>query len=202
MSKDHWENVYTSKNADEVSWFQPKSQTSLNIIKQHSLDSSEAIIDVGGGASTLVDELVPHCKDITVLDCSGAALKISRERLKEQAKQITWLEANILEVDLPYHHYDIWHDRAVFHFLTDEADRQRYVDKVSNAVKPGGLVVIATFAEDGPTKCSGLPVTRYSASELHGEFGARFDLIGSEKEPHVTPWGSIQQFVYCFCTKA
>jgi ubiquinone/menaquinone biosynthesis C-methylase UbiE len=202
QSKNHWENVYSTKSSDEVSWFQAHAETSLKIISDANLQPGVQIIDVGGGASTLVDGLlaVGH-KNITVLDLSGAALKTSSTRLGTKAAIVKWLEANILEANLPAQTYDVWHDRAVFHFLTSEQDRQAYVDTVLRAVKPGGLVIVATFAEDGPEKCSGLPVMRYDSQQLHGEFGEPFELLGSKQESHNTPKGDEQKFVYCFCKK-
>lgn len=201
--KAHWEKVYHTKAATEVSWFQEHAALSLKLIRDNGTPASAAIIDVGGGASTLADDLLSNgYAQLTVLDLSGAALATARERLGVQASRVTWLEANILNVALPRYGYDVWHDRAVFHFLTSEADRQRYVQQVLHAVKPGGLVIVATFAEDGPEKCSGLPVMRYSAEGLHDEFGEPFELLGHERETHHTPGGSDQKFLYCFCRKA
>src|SRR5262245_54000217 len=200
--KEHWEKVYSTKAPTEVSWFQEHAALSLKLIREAGVTSSASIIDVGGGASTLVDDLLKGgFKDITVLDLSGAALAAAKARLGTRAARVKWLEANVLEAQLPRHAYDVWHDRAVFHFLTKDEDRHAYVRTVLHAVKPGGLVVVATFAEDGPTMCSGLPVMRYSASELHAEFGEPFELCGHEREAHHTPGGGEQKFVYCFCRK-
>ncbi|OGT69876.1 MAG: methyltransferase [Gammaproteobacteria bacterium RIFCSPLOWO2_02_FULL_57_10] len=202
QSKQHWETVYTTKATDEVSWFQNHAELSLKIIRDSDIPLSGKIIDVGGGASTLVDDLLgAGYSNISVLDLSGAALAKAKARLGEKAAAIKWLEANILDVDLPANHYDVWHDRAVFHFLTTEAERHRYVEQVMRAVKPGGLVIVATFAEDGPEKCNGLPVMRYSTEALHSEFGDAFQLLGSEPEVHITPAGKEQKFVYCFCKR-
>lgn len=201
-SKKHWENVYATKAATAVSWFQEHAALSLKLIRQAAIPTSASIIDVGGGASTLVDDLLTNgYEHLTVLDLSEAALAAAKSRLGLQAAKVQWLEADILQAELPVGGYDVWHDRAVFHFLTSEMERQRYVRKVLRAVKPGGLVIVATFAEDGPTECSGLPVMRYSASELHAEFGEPFQLLGHEKESHHTPSGNEQKFVYCFCRK-
>lgn len=200
--KDHWENVYTTKNAAEVSWFQEHAHLSLKFIEAAHLPKSSSIIDIGGGASTLVDDLLDrHYTHLTVLDLSSAALNTAKSRLGKRADGVSWVEANILDATLPRHAFDIWHDRAVFHFLTTEAQRRAYVQKVMHAVKAGGLVLIATFAEDGPTKCSGLPVMRYSAAQLHAEFGEHFLMLDKEKETHVTPGGNEQKFVYCLCRK-
>lgn len=200
--KNHWEKVYGSKPEDEVSWFQEHAEVSLRLIEQSGVTKSANIIDVGGGASTLVDDLLASgYQNLTVLDLSGEALAKARHRLGAKAEKIHWLEADILQVNLPEQSYDIWHDRAVFHFLTAAEDRQKYVQAVLGSVKPGGHVIVATFAEDGPEKCSGLPVMRYSADQLHGEFGAPFDLLRQEREEHHTPAGVIQKFIYCFCRK-
>jgi ubiquinone/menaquinone biosynthesis C-methylase UbiE len=202
-TKDHWEKVYATKAATEVSWFQPHAQLSLKLIHDAGVPASAAIIDVGGGASTLVDDLLAEGYEaVTVLDLSSSALAAAKTRLGGRASQVQWIEANALEAGLPAHAYDVWHDRAVFHFLTAEQDRRAYVQAVLRAVKPGGLVIVATFAQDGPTQCSGLPVMRYGAHELHAEFGEPFVLLGHERESHHTPAGNEQKFVYCFCRKA
>ncbi|MBI4733318.1 MAG: class I SAM-dependent methyltransferase [Rubrobacteridae bacterium] len=201
-AKEHWEEIYSTKETNSVSWFQEHAECSFKIIKETGVSSSGAIIDVGGGASKLVDDLLKNgFTNLTVLDLSSTALEASKNRLGDLSKRVNWLEANILEIDLPIHGFDIWHDRAVFHFLTSQQDREIYVQKVLRSVKPGGHVIIATFAEDGPTKCSGLPVVRYRPEELHAEFGEAFLLTHHEKESHKTPSGGTQQFVYCYCRK-
>jgi len=201
-SKEHWEQVYSTKASTEVSWFQEHAALSLKLIREAGIPKSASIIDVGGGASTLVDDLLANgYVHLTVLDLSGAALATAKSRLGPGSARVRWVEANVLTADLPTHGYDVWHDRAVFHFLTSEDERHAYVNKVLQAVKLGGLVIVATFAEDGPTKCSGLPVMRYRAEELHAEFGAPFQLLGHERESHHTPGGNEQKFVYCFCRK-
>ena len=198
--KEHWERVYASKATDAVSWFQEHAEQSLRLIRGTGVPLSGSIIDVGGGASTLVDDLLRDgYSAISVLDLSAAALAAARLRLGVRADAVQWIEADITQAELPLHGYDIWHDRAVFHFLTDGAARQAYVDAVLRAVKPGGHVIVATFAEDGPTQCSGLPVMRYTADELHAEFGAPFTLLAHEREEHRTPNGVVQSFVYCYC---
>lgn len=202
-SKEHWEKVYGTKSAEEVSWFQEHAGLSLRLIQDADVPGTASIIDVGGGASVLVDDLLSlGYGDVTVLDLSGAAITTAKSRLGESASAVDWIEANILDVQLPAATYDVWHDRAVFHFLTNEQDRHAYVEQVLHAVKPGGLVIVATFAEDGPTECSGLPVMRYNAQQLHSEFGEPFILLGHKKELHHTPGGKEQKFVYCFCRKA
>lgn len=200
QSKSHWENVYSSKSTDAVSWFQAHADLSLDMIKSTGAQRNAAIIDVGGGASTLVDDLVADgYTDLAVLDLSGAALDAARLRLAADAEQVQWIEADIVQAELPARRYDIWHDRAVFHFLTEPADRAAYVQTVLNSVKPGGHVIVATFGEDGPLQCSGLPVMRYSAEQLHDQFGSSFRLLKHQQEEHRTPAGRTQQFVYCYC---
>jgi 2-polyprenyl-3-methyl-5-hydroxy-6-metoxy-1,4-benzoquinol methylase len=201
QSKEHWENVYTTKAADEVSWFQEHAALSLKLIREAGVPVTASIIDVGGGASTLVDDLLASgYENVTVLDLSEKALATAKARLSTLAVKVQWLEANIIETKLESNAYDVWHDRAVFHFLTTAEERHAYVQAVLRAVKPGGLVIVATFAEDGPSKCSGLSVMRYDADELH-EFGEPFVMLGHEKESHHTPGGNEQKFVYCFCRK-
>ncbi len=200
--KEHWEQVYTTKPADSVSWFQTHAERSLELIHDTGLGKDASIIDVGGGASVLVDDLLNEgYRDLSVLDLSGAALKAARKRLGDKAGQVRWIEADITEVELPKARYDIWHDRAVFHFLTTQKQRDAYVRQVFFAVKPGGHVIISTFAEDGPEQCSGLPVIRYRPEELHDEFGEAFKLLKHSKEAHHTPTGKVQQFVYCYCRR-
>jgi 2-polyprenyl-3-methyl-5-hydroxy-6-metoxy-1,4-benzoquinol methylase len=199
-NKYHWENVYTTKASTSVSWYQEHAESSLSLIRNTGIDKSDAIIDVGGGASTLVDDLLADgYSDITVLDLSRAALSATRQRLGARAAGVQWLEADVTDTGLPGHRYDLWHDRAVFHFLTEPQQRRAYVETVLRSVKPGGHVIIATFAEDGPTQCSGLPVVRYAPGELHAQFGDAFTLAEHFKETHHTPSGNVQQFVYCYC---
>ena len=200
--KDHWEQVYATRRADAVSWFQPHAEHSLRLIRDTGVVHSASIIDVGGGASTLVDDLV-HAgyTQLTILDLSATALAAARSRLGAAGDAVQWLQADVTGAALPRHAYDVWHDRAVFHFLTSPEERHAYVRTVLHAVRPGGHLIIATFAEDGPTECSGLPVMRYSADELHAEFGDPFTLLHHEKEAHHTPSGTVQQFVYCYCRK-
>ncbi len=198
--KDHWEQVYTTKPTTGVSWFQAHAEQSLRLIQDTGAPLSAAIIDVGGGASTLVDDLLAggYCA-LSVLDISATALKTTQTRLGTAADQVRWLVGDITTLDLPTQAFDVWHDRAVFHFLTSPEQRAAYVRQVLHAVKPGGHVIVSTFAEDGPLQCSGLPVMRYSADGLHAEFGAPFELVRHEQEEHRTPAGGIQKFVYCYC---
>ena len=178
------------------------AELSLDLIKSTGAGKAAGIIDVGGGASRLVDDLVAEgYSDLTVLDLSAAALNTARQRLGAQENKVRWIEADITQVELPANRYDIWHDRAVFHFLTTPEQRAAYVRTVFRSVKPGGHVIVATFAEDGPLQCSGLPVMRYRADELHDEFGEAFTLLKHQKEAHHTPSGTVQQFVYCYCRR-
>lgn len=202
-NKQHLEQVYTTKATNSVSWFQEHAEQSLQIIKNTGLDNKAAIIDAGGGASTLIDDLLAEgYTNITVLDLSSTALKVAKQRLGKFTDSVNWIEGDVTTVEFPLHQFDIWHDRAVFQFLTDLADRQAYVKQVMQAVRPGGHVIIATFAEDGPEKCSGLSAMRYAPESLHAEFGNDFLLIEHKKELHQTPFDTKQQFIYCYCRKA
>jgi SAM-dependent methyltransferase len=198
--KSHWERIYRDKLPTQVSWYQPHALRSLDLIRRVSPPPDGAIIDVGAGASTLVDDLLDAgYHDPTVLDISATALAETRTRLGARAGNVRWIEADILDAHLPRTGYSVWHDRAVFHFLTAPADRARYVAHVRQAVRPGGFVLVATFADNGPTRCSGLEVNRYSPEALHTEFGAPFQLVASEREEHITPGGVRQAFIYCLC---
>lgn len=201
-TKNHWEHIYETKAPTQVSWYQEHAQFSLQHIQNTGIRKTGHIIDVGGGSSTLVDDLlVAGFEHISVLDVSGTALQLARQRLGARAAQVNWIEADITQADLPEQAYDLWHDRAVFHFLTQPADRQRYVNIVRHAIRPGGHVIVATFAPDGPERCSGLEVVRYSSQSLHGEFGASFELVDSTHETHRTPFGTEQKFIYCYCRR-
>ncbi len=157
-------------------------------------------LDVGGGASSLVDDLLAEgMTEVGVLDISGAALDVARRRLAAQAARVRWMEGDITTIPLSKASIDIWHDRAVFHFLTDAADRAAYVAQVRHAVRPGGHVIVAAFGPDGPLECSGLPVVRYAPDALHAEFGGAFELREHMREDHHTPSGLVQHFVYCHC---
>jgi 2-polyprenyl-3-methyl-5-hydroxy-6-metoxy-1,4-benzoquinol methylase len=196
----HWDAVYQTKAPDAVSWYRPHLERSLELIQAVVPDLSASIIDVGGGESTLVDDLLAKgYRDISVLDISQTAIEVAKKRIGELAHQVTWLVADVTCVTLPKRHYDLWHDRAVFHFLTGVEDRAAYVRQVAQAMKPGGHVIVATFGPQGPHKCSGLDVVRYDADSLHEEFGASFKLIDSATELHQTPFGTTQQFLYCLC---
>ncbi|MFN0178089.1 MAG: class I SAM-dependent methyltransferase [Gemmatimonadales bacterium] len=199
----HWDTVYRTKAATEVSWYQPEATVSLGLIRRVAPDLDTPILDVGGGASTLVDSLVQAgYRRVTVLDLAGPALAIARQRLGPRASQVEWIEADVLSATFVPARYLIWHDRAVFHFLTDAEDRVRYLAQVRRAVAPGGHVIVATFAPDGPTRCSGLEVVRYSADTMHAALGDRFRLLDSVREDHITPAGATQAFIYCLCRVA
>ena len=199
-AREHWQAIYGKKGPRQVSWYRPHLDRSLQFIDRAKLPLDAAIIDVGGGASTLVDDrLTRGYRDITVVDLSEGALSQARSRLGSAAGAVSWLAGDILEAEVPEHRYDSWHDRAVFHFLTDESDRHRYVSAVQRVLKPGGHVVVATFGPEGPERCSGLPVVRYSPEGIHDQFGRQFAKVGSLSETHHTPWGSEQEFVYCYC---
>jgi 2-polyprenyl-3-methyl-5-hydroxy-6-metoxy-1,4-benzoquinol methylase len=198
-TQQHWEAVYGSKASDEVSWFRPHLETSLALIEHASEGNrSAAILDAGGGASTLVDDLIDRgYSNITVLDISQAALDATRQRLGKSAEDVHWLRADVTQASLPAQAFDVWHDRAVFHFLTAPEARIAYVRNVAAALKPGGHMILGTFALEGPRKCSGLDVVRYDAESLHRELGSQFKLLESSTETHETPFGTKQQFLYC-----
>lgn len=194
--KGHWEGVYTTKGESEVSWYQAEPRLSLDLIEVADGGRRGRIIDVGGGASLLVDRLLDRgFSRVAVLDLSDAALAKSRDRLGKRAGEVEWIVADIARVE-GIGTFDLWHDRAVFHFLTDPEDRRRYVDLARRTIPAGGHLLIATFADDGPTKCSGLDVCRYDARSLAGELGEGFALIADAKETHTTPWEATQSFVY------
>jgi 2-polyprenyl-3-methyl-5-hydroxy-6-metoxy-1,4-benzoquinol methylase len=198
--KAHWEKVYTIKATDQVSWFRPHLETSLALIERTGAGLSASIIDVGGGESTLADDLLARgYQNVTVLDISETAIEVTKKRLKELAERVHWIAADVTKADLAPNAYEVWHDRAVFHFLTSMEQRAAYVNTVRHAVKQGGHVIVGTFAPEGPTRCSGLDVMRYNAESLHNQFGNRFRLVESLKELHQTPFGTTQQFLYCYC---
>ena len=200
--KAHWENVYTSKGEREVSWYQESPAPSLELIALAGLSADASIIDIGGGASRLVDALVErNFAQVTVLDLSAAALDVAKQRLGDKGVGVKWVTADVTRWE-PTETYDLWHDRAAFHFLTDPADQSAYLDRLNKAVKRGGYVVIGTFALDGPEKCSGLPIVRYDAVALSAILGTDFKLIDNRRHDHATPWGALQRFQFStFCRK-
>ena len=192
----HWEGVYTTRAPDEVSWYAPRLEKSLELVLA-ARPPPAAVIDVGGGASTLVDDLLGlGYEPVTVLDVSDAALQVSRARLGERAGRVRWIAGDVIHTDLPPEAFDVWHDRAAFHFLLDPADRAAYAARAARSVRPGGHLVIATFAPDGPERCSGLEVARYDGEALARTLGPGFRLEDETRETHVTPRGTEQRFVY------
>ena len=192
----HWENLYTKKAENEVSWFQESPAISLRLIRDANASPDSRIVDIGGGASRLVDALLEQgYRALTVLDISAAALETAKKRLGAASAKVDWIVADATKWT-PTKIYDIWHDRATFHFLTEPADREAYLDRLRAATASGSQVIIGTFALDGPEKCSGLPVQRYDSSSLAKVLGPAFELADSHAEAHHTPWGAIQHFQF------
>ncbi len=192
----HWENVYQTKGEREVSWFQQNPAISLDLIRATGITNTASVIDIGGGASRLVDALLDAgFENVTVLDLSEKALAVSKARLGSRAAKVQWIAADVTTWR-PLQVYDVWHDRAAFHFLTDPKDRAAYAERVLQAVAPGGHVIIGTFALDGPERCSGLPVVRYDAALLGAALGPSFHLVESRNDAHETPAGIIQRFQF------
>jgi SAM-dependent methyltransferase len=199
--KTHWENIYQDKSPLDVSWYQKEPSLSLELIRSTHVGSDEPIIDVGGGASVLVDYL---CKEgftnLAVLDISGKALFCAKKRLGNLAQNIEWYESDITQFHAP-HQFSLWHDRAVFHFLTDKPDRKNYVKALKHALRPGGHLIIAAFAIGGPKQCSGIDIVQYDAEKLTAELGDDFELIEVRNEVHITPSNKEQKFTYFRFTK-
>jgi 2-polyprenyl-3-methyl-5-hydroxy-6-metoxy-1,4-benzoquinol methylase len=194
--QDHWEKIYTTKGESQVSWFQETPALSLELIALAGAVRSSAIIDIGGGASRLVDSLVSQgYEDVTVLDLSVAAVASARSRIGDKANQVTWIATDVTAWE-PSRPYDVWHDRAAFHFLTDQKDQTAYVDRLRRALRVGGHAIIGTFAPDGPERCSGLMVSRYDANSLSATLGCGFELIDTRRHEHTTPWGAMQKFQF------
>ena len=194
--KSHWEDVYSQKRETEVSWFQETPAPSLDLLKLVKAGRESAIVDIGGGASRLVDALLAEgYSDLTVLDLSSAALGAAQARLGPRAGDVRWIAADVTRWD-PDRRYDVWHDRAAFHFLTEPADQRAYVKRLGRALNEGGHAIIGTFAPDGPEKCSGLTIARHDAETLSEILGPRFTLLDSRRHDHETPWGSIQKFQF------
>jgi SAM-dependent methyltransferase len=192
----HWENLYQSKGEHDVSWFQDTPTPSLELLDEIGVTPAASVIDIGGGASRLVDRLIERgFRDVTVLDLSEAALAAAKDRLGDRASRVTWIVADVTQWE-PMTAYDVWHDRAAFHFLTEEADRAAYLARLRRGLEIGGHAIIATFALDGPARCSGLPVVRYSPDSLRQTLGADFTLITSRNDSHATPWGGTQSFQF------
>ena len=196
--KSHWESIYAKTIPTEVGWYQVEPALSLELIASTGVGHTDKIIDVGGGASVLVDKLLCQgFQDLTVLDVSSKALDYAKERLGSEAEAVKWIEADVTKFELP-EKYDLWHDRAVFHFLTEENDRKKYVQNMEEALNPGGHVIIAAFSIDGPLKCSGLNVERYSPEKMKNELGDSFELVKATDEGHMTPGGKEQEYTYCY----
>lgn len=198
QTKEHWENVYSTKAIDTVSWYQQQAEPSLSLIQSTRVGRNASIIDIGGGASVLVDNLLAAgYLQLHVLDIAAAALTAARQRLGTGAGKVTWLEDDITAANLPSRYFDVWHDRAVFHFLTTDEQRTAYIGTLRRSLKMDGHLIVATFAEDGPEKCSGLSVQRYSVEDLQAVFGNSFTLLSQRREEHRTPSGTVQKLVYC-----
>jgi SAM-dependent methyltransferase len=196
LTKQHWDTVYATKGERDVSWFEPSPDVSIAMIEAAGLTRDTCVIDIGGGESHLVDVLVERgLTCIAVLDVAGASLARARSRLGANASTVRWIEADVTS-EWTWKPVDLWHDRAAFHFLTRREDRDRYRERLHEMLKPGGSVIIATFAPDGPEKCSGLPVNRYSPDTLSSELGEGFVLVDSRRYTHTTPWGATQAFQY------
>ena len=203
MPRDtHWDDVYDTKDPGRVSWYAPHLERSLELIAAANLPPTASIIDVGGGVSSLPGDLLDQgFRDVTVLDVSASAVQRARDGLGERASTVRWIVSDVTTAELDEGAYDLWHDRAVFHFLTDEDDRAAYIRQVSRALRPGGRIIVATFGLEGPEKCSGLPVVRYDDASLVRQFGAVFERLECLHDTHETPWGSAQDFVYCLCRR-
>ncbi|MFO7954148.1 class I SAM-dependent methyltransferase [Thioalkalivibrio sp.] len=202
-TRQHWEHVYQTRATDAVGWYQAEARMSRALIEVVAPDRDAVIVDIGGGASVLADELLAAgYRNLTVVDLSGAALAKARERIGARASEVEWQEADVLEYPFPEASLDVWHDRAVFHFLTDPDQRARYASKMRRALRSGGLVVIGTFAPDGPETCSGLPVERHSPDTLQDVFGPECVLVQSQREVHVTPGATEQPFNWCVFRKS
>lgn len=194
----HWERVYREKAPTATSWYRPHLELSLQMIAEACDIATASIVDVGGGSSTLVDDaLAMGCRDFTVLDVAEPALDRARSRLGPTADRVHWIAADITTVELPEHRYDVWHDRAAFHFLVRADQRAAYRDALLRAVRPRGHVIISTFGPEGPPRCSGLEIVRYDAASLSAELGDRCALRRSELMTHLTPSGVAQQFLFC-----
>lgn len=192
----HWQNVYKEKGENQVSWFQERPTISLELIEAAGAKPDSAIIDIGGGASRLIDTLIDKgYRDLTVLDLSESAISIAKIRLGQSAAMVKWIVVDATQWEPPSR-YDLWHDRAAFHFLTEASDRTAYIERLKRALRVGGHAIIGTFALDGPERCSGLPVVRYDDAGLSAALAPSFELIDTRRDDHKTPWGAIQHFQF------
>lgn len=199
--KEHWEKVYKTKQDNEVSWYQESPATSIQLVKKYAGDNKANIIDVGGGNSNFSIQLLSdRYNNLNVLDISEESLNRTQSKLKEQAKNINWFVSDILDF-IPNTEYDLWHDRAVFHFLTERGDIEKYVQKLDKGLQQNGIFILATFSKKGPKKCSGLDISQYSSEELNDVFGDKFELLESFTEEHVTPFETSQDFIYTIWRK-
>jgi ubiquinone/menaquinone biosynthesis C-methylase UbiE len=197
-NEKHWRRVFQTRAPNEVSWYQPHLELSFQMISRSGVHPDSRLLDVGGGDSTLVDDLVRDgFSDVTVLDIASSAIERAKYRLGNASTKITWIESDILHAPLRNDSYDVWHDRAVFHFFINEKARREYVSRAKSALKSGAHLILATFAADGPERCSGLPTMRYSPQTLAYEVGEYFTLVESQPETHKTPQGKEQHFIYC-----
>jgi len=195
--KKHWENIYQTKELNEVSWFQPTPETSLQFFEQFDIPKTAKIIDVGGGDSFLVDHLLDlGYEDITVLDISSVAIERAKNRLGERAKKVTWITSDIVNF-VPKEKYDFWHDRAAFHFLTDEKEISNYIETAHRHIHTNGILVLGTFSEQGPKKCSGIAIKQYSETTMTARLKVGFEKVSCETVDHTTPFDTVQNFVFC-----
>lgn len=199
--KEHWDNIYTNKKLEEVSWYQPKPQLSLAFISDHCISKIAAIIDIGGGDSFLADHLLEQdFQDITVLDISEKAIHRAKKRLQVKSEKVQWLVSDIIDFE-PLRAYHIWHDRAVFHFLTEAEEVKKYAFIASKAIEKNGIMIIGTFSDKGPLKCSGIAIQQYTVTSMNLVFQADFELIDYKEIAHQTPMQTEQQFLFCVFRK-
>jgi 2-polyprenyl-3-methyl-5-hydroxy-6-metoxy-1,4-benzoquinol methylase len=198
-ARSHWEQIHATKDPEQVSWFRPHLERSLELIERAAPDRGASIVDVGAGQSTLLDDLLrAGYEGITVLEISQTALDALKAHVGQVGATVEWICGDVTETVLPEGSFDLWHDRAVFHFLTEVGHRRAYIETVKRALKPGGSLIVSTFGPSGPERCSGLATVRYDASSLGSEFGDRFRLVESSLDLHETPSGAVQQFLSCW----
>ena len=195
--QEHWNSIYASKQEEELGWYEPELKISFSLLTGSAPDKQTPVIDIGGGTSTLVDDLVEEgYEDVTVLDISEEALSKAKTRLGSKSGNVTWISGDMTSVTLPENRFTIWHDRAVFHFLTTPEERRKYMDNLRHALRPGGTAIIATFTPEAPAICSGLPVERYTPEKLQAVLGDEFTLNHHQKDLHITPSGVEQMYLY------